>query len=184
MVSSRVFCVAILLAPFPLLQLRGPRDLYGSGASTVQYSVCVRACVCVQTPPPPLQTPLHSVTQRLGMLCKTSWTLCNPCIGYIILKKIFKKTSKAEIKVIISNFIRSNCTGLVDMVSILPCTLNRTLLVPSSQNTVQMLSFGRSEGQSNVCTQRYDLRFFWWIFSTFKRLLRRPRTAGPTIAHE
>ena len=72
----------------------------------------------------------------------------------------------------------------LDMVSILPCTLNRTLLVPSSQNTVQMLSFGRSEGQSNVCTQRYDLRFFWWIFSTFKRLLRRPRTAGPTIAHE
>ena len=83
-----------------------------------------------------------------------------------------------------SVIVVTSCCLWLDMVSILPCTLNRTLLVPSSQNTVQMLSFGRSEGQSNVCTQRYDLRFFWWIFSTFKRLLRRPRTAGPTIAHE
>ena len=84
----------------------------------------------------------------------------------------------------LASHLLGNEESTIDMVSILPCTLNRTLLVPSSQNTVQMLSFGRSEGQSNVCTQRYDLRFFWWIFSTFKRLLRRPRTAGPTIAHE
>ena len=46
--SSQVFCVATLLAPFPLLHLRGPRNLYGSGASTVQC-VCVCVCVCVCT---------------------------------------------------------------------------------------------------------------------------------------
>ena len=39
-------CVRVrVCAPFPLLQLRWPRDLYGSGASTVQYSVCMRVCV-------------------------------------------------------------------------------------------------------------------------------------------
>ena len=34
------------MAPFPLLHLRGPRNPYGSGASTVQC-VCVCVCVCV-----------------------------------------------------------------------------------------------------------------------------------------
>ena len=37
------------MAPFPFLHLhvRGPHDLYGSGANTAQHStVCVRACVC------------------------------------------------------------------------------------------------------------------------------------------
>ena len=42
----------------------------------------------------------------------------------------------------------------LDMVSILPWTVNRTVLVPSSRNNVRLLSFGRSEGLSNVCTQR------------------------------
>ena len=48
MVSSQVFCFASLLAPSPLLHLRGPRDLYGSGASTsTVHCVRARACVCV-----------------------------------------------------------------------------------------------------------------------------------------
>ena len=38
-------CVASLLAPFPLLHLRGLRDLYGSGASTVCVCVCVYVCM-------------------------------------------------------------------------------------------------------------------------------------------
>ena len=43
-----MFCVATLLAPFPLLKLRGPRDLIDSGAS-VRSCVCafVRACLCM-----------------------------------------------------------------------------------------------------------------------------------------
>ena len=49
MASSQVFCIATLLAPSPLLHLRGPRDLSGSGVSTSTVCVrtCVRACVCV-----------------------------------------------------------------------------------------------------------------------------------------
>ena len=39
----------MLLVSFTIITMRGPRDLYGSGASTVCVSecVCVRACVRV-----------------------------------------------------------------------------------------------------------------------------------------
>ena len=40
---SQVFCVATLRAPFPLLHLRGPRDLSGCGASTISW-VCMHVC--------------------------------------------------------------------------------------------------------------------------------------------
>ena len=41
------FCVATLLAPFPLLNLKGLCDLSSSATSTCTFCVCVCVCVCV-----------------------------------------------------------------------------------------------------------------------------------------
>ena len=56
---------------------------------------------------------------------------------------------------------------IIDMVSILACTLNRTVLVPRSQITVVSPTFGRSECQNSVRAQRNEMSGLSHIFAHF-----------------
>ena len=56
---------------------------------------------------------------------------------------------------------------ILDMVSILACTLNRTVLVPRSQITVVSPTFGRSECQNSVRAQRNEMSGLSHIFAHF-----------------